>query len=475
MSKVLLIKPRFLSLVFPFITQPLGLLYIAATLKERGHEVKIHDCAEDYNHLNSLRRLIEDWKPDFVGISSIITEAEQAVKITKIIREKLRNVPIILGGPWPSANPEEALRTSGADFVIVGEGEAAFPQLLEAIDNRQSIKAIRCVVSRTQGKPEVQQACILTEKELNALPFPAWELLDHELYAKKHSMPAVGRRKYMAIITSRGCPYKCAYCFHAMGNLYRKRDVQSILAELEELFFKYGFREFEVIDDCFNLDRDRMRNLLTEIQKRFRGIKLHFPNGLRADILEPEDAQLFKKAGTVSAAFAIETASDRLQKMIRKNLNIDKALKAIDAFVDSGIYTTGAFMLGFPTETFEEAAKTVEFACRSKLHRAMFLVVTPFAGTELAEIAADRLKIKYGGTPPKQVHYYSSHMNVSAMTDRELRMVFRSAHCRFYLNPRKVIKLLTTHPRISALPYYALSILKRAIGAGRSDRSMQKD
>jgi radical SAM superfamily enzyme YgiQ (UPF0313 family) len=464
MIKVLLIKPRFLSLVFPCITQPLGLLYIAATLKKLGYEVKIHDCAEDDKNLNGLRRLLEDWKPDFVGMSIIITEVEQAVKITKMIREKLQNVPIILGGPWPSANPEEALKTLDADFVVLGEGETTFPQLLEAINHRQATAAIHGVVSRTQEKPEVKQPSIMTEKELNALPFPAWELLNHDLYAQKHSMPAVGRRKYMAIITSRGCPYRCAYCFHAMGNTYRKRDAQSILAELEELIFNYGFKEFEVIDDCFNLDRNRMQTLLTDIQKRFRGIRLHFPNGLRADMLEPEDAALFKKAGTVSAAFSIETASARLQTMIRKQLNVEKALRAINAFVDSGIYTTGTFMLGFPTETFEEATKTVELACRSKLHRALFLVVTPFAGTELAEMAADHLKIKYGKMPPRQVNYYSHNINISAMSDTELRTVFRNAHLRFYLNPRKVMKLLTTHPDVSALPYYALSILKRAMG-----------
>lgn len=463
MSKVLLIKPRYLSLEFPFITQPLGLLYIAATLNKQGHAVKIHDCAQDYKTPRKLKSLLEDWQPDFIGISIIITEVDPAIKITKMIRETDCQAPIILGGPWPSANPEEALKILGADFVVRGEGEIVFPQLLEALNNQQPTEPIPGVISLTNERPVEKAVHMMTEKELNALPFPAWDLLNHELYSKKHSMPAVGRRKYMALITSRGCPYQCTYCFHAMGNTYRKRYVQSILDEIEGLLSKHGYKEFEIIDDCFNLDRDRTQKILTEIQKRFPGVRLHFPNGLRADVLEPEDAELFKNAGTVSAAFCIETASLRLQKMIRKNMNIQKALLAINAFVDVGIYTTGAFMLGFPTETYEEASKTVEFACHSKLHRAMFLMVTPLAGTELFDRLPEDIKHKNTITQSYNMNYYNNNLNISAMSDKELRRVFQKAYRRFYLNPRKIFRILKNHPQVTALPYYAFSILRRAI------------
>ena len=186
-------------------------------------------------------------------------------------------------------------------------------------------------------------------------------------------MASVGCRPYMSIVTSRGCPYQCAYCHQTMGKVFRKRSAESVLAEMEELRFKHGFKEFEIVDDCFNLDRERMYAILTGIRDRIGDAKLHFPNGLRTDMLEPEDMALFKQAGTVSAAFAIETSSPRLQKMIHKNLNIEKASAAINASVKAGIYSTGYFMIGFPTETYEEASATVEFAVRSSLHRALFL------------------------------------------------------------------------------------------------------
>ena len=138
-----------------------------------------------------------------------------------------------------------------------------------------------------------------------------------------------------------------------MGKVFRRRSSESVLAEMEELRFKHGFKEIEIADDCFNLDRERMYIILSGIRDRLGDVKLHFPNGLRADILEPQDMALFKQAGTVSATFAMETSSPRLQKMIHKNLNIDKAVLAINASVKAGIYPIGYFMIGFPTESYE--------------------------------------------------------------------------------------------------------------------------
>ena len=467
MSKILLIKPRFLDLEFVLITQPMGLLYIGAALKKSGHEPKIHDCALDYSNLHILKRAIKDWKPDFIGLSIIITELEQTKKIMEIIRETLPGVPVTFGGPWPSANPEEAIKIWGADFVVIGEGERAFVELIEAINKRLPTDAIPGTASMVNGRVKINPAAQLTEGELNSLPFPAWELLNHELYEKNHSAAIVGRRSYMSIVTSRGCPYRCAYCHQTMGKVYRKRSAQSVLAEIEDLHYKHGFEEFEIIDDCFNLDRERMRAILTGIRDRINNVKLHFPN-IRADILEPEDLIIFKQAGTVSAAFAIETSSSRLQKMIHKNLNIEKALKAINASVKAGIYSLGYFMIGFPTETYEEASGTVEFAANSMLHRALFYIPIPFAGTELADMAAECIKNKNDTIDLQKVTYLTRTLNISAMSDSELQKVMRSAHRRFYLNPKRIMRLAIHHPRLFSLPHYAFLVLLRALPKRRN-------
>ncbi|MDD5344149.1 MAG: radical SAM protein [Smithella sp.] len=462
MSKILLIKPRFIELGFSLITQPVGLMYIGAALQRAAHETKIHDCGLDYKDLHILRSTLTGWKPDFVGISIIITELENTKKIMKVVREILPDVPVTFGGPWPSANPEEAIKIIGADFVVMGEGELVFPELINAVEKDLPADSIPGTASLVGGQVKINQVHPLTEEELNSLPFPAWELLDHKLYAKMDSMASVGRRPYMTIVTSRGCPYKCAYCHRTMGKAFRKRSVESVLAEMEELRFRHGFKEFEIVDDCFNLDRKRMYAILDGIRNRIGDVKLHFPNGVRADMLKPEDLKLLKLAGTVSICFAIETSSPRLQKMIHKNLNIDKAVCAINASVKEGIYSIGFFMIGFPTETYEEAFDTVEFAARSNLHRAVFVYVTPFAGTELAEMAVDVLKNKSYIIHLQKINFYNTP-NISAMTDSQLQNVFQRGYRRFYLNPKRLLRLAIRYPRVLYLPQYALITLIKTL------------
>ena len=463
MSKILLIKPRFLFPVFLSITHPIGIMYIGAALKKAGHEPQIHDCAIDYKDLHILRRKIKEWKPDFIGISIIITELENTKRIMGIIREILPDVPVTFGGSWPSTNPEEAIKTFGADFVVLGEGEKVFLELIDAINNGRPTETIPGTASLFMDHVNINQGHNLTEDELNSLPFPAWELLNQQLYAKMDSFAIIGRRPYMTIFTSRGCPYRCAYCHRTMGKVLRNRSAESVLAEMEELHFKHGFKEFEIVDDCFNFDRERMYAILTGVRDRLGDVKLHFPNGLRSDRLEPEDMALFKQAGTVSAHFAIETSSPRLQKMIHKNLNIEKANNVINAAVKEGIYSSGFFMIGFPTETYEEASSTVEFAVHSSLHRALFFNPIPFPGTELAEMVSDVHQKKHHNTDSLDANFFTRTFNISAMSDHDLKMVFRRANMRFYLNPKRILRLIIHHPRILSLPLYAYLFLIRIL------------
>lgn len=456
MSKILLIKPRCFDDFWyeESISQPMGLLYMGATLKEAGHEPRIHDCAIDHKDLHMLKRTITDWKPDFIGISIIISELEETKKIMGIICDLMPDVSVIFGGPWPSANPEESIKTFGADFVVVGEGELVFPELIDSINHGLPTDSIMGIASRVNGNVKINPRKTLTEDELNALPFPAWELLNHDIYAKMRSMPGAGRRPYMAIITSRGCPYQCAYCHQTMGKVFRKRSAESVISEMEELRFRHGFNEFEILDDCFNLDRKRMHAILSGVKDRIKDARLHFPNALRSDVLEPQDMALFKQAGTVTAHFAIETSSPRLQKLINKNLNIEKASRAIDAAVEAGIYSTGYFMIGFPTETFEEACATVEFAVRSSLHRALFFNPKPFAGTQLAAMAKDHLPDKSDFFDPQKSNYCKDTINISAMSDDELQLIFQNVYKRFYSNPKRIFRvmiLVIRHPELFTL------------------------
>lgn len=463
MARVLLVKPRHTGPEFQSISHPLGLMYIAAALQKAGHEVRLHDCASSPERHGKLRGLMDGWRPDCIGVSLIVSELDAARDVMAAVRQSLPGVPVVFGGPWPSANQERALLEFGADYVIAGEGELAFPSLLNAIAAGRSrdwmVENIPGTSLLLDGRPAGSAAEPLSEEQLDALPFPAWELLDRQIYATTPSMAGTGCGPYMTIITSRGCPYACAYCHQTLGKRFRRRSAGSVLAELERLHFELGYSEFEIIDDCFNLDRDRMSQILWGIVRRLPGVKLHFPNGLRSDRLEPADLALMRRAGTVSACFAIETASPGLQNLIGKNLDIEKARAAIDAAVAEGIFSTGFFMLGLPTETLQQAELTVDFASRSPLHRAIFMLTTPFAGTRLAEMAATVMRERGIDPETGNLNYFTHSVNISGMTDNELHRIFRGSYRRFYLNPRRIARIIARHPRKWSLPRYGLMTL----------------
>jgi len=173
-----------------------------------------------------------------------------------------------------------------------------------------------------------------------------------------------------------------------MGRQYRYRSPESVIEEIRVLREQYDIHEFEIVDDCFNLNRPRMHAILQGlIDFNDPLLRLQFPNGLRSDLLEEQDIVMLRRAGTNFISFAIETASTRLQKLIHKNLGIDKAIRAITLANKAGIFCNGFFMLGFPTETEEEALGTIEYAKRSALCGATFFQVVYYPGTKLYELA----------------------------------------------------------------------------------------
>jgi anaerobic magnesium-protoporphyrin IX monomethyl ester cyclase len=157
-----------------------------------------------------------------------------------------------------------------------------------------------------------------------------------------------------------------------------------------------------------------------------------------------------------------------LQKVIRKNLNIEKAVLTINASVKAGIYSTGFFMLGLPTETFDEASDTVEFAANSLLHRAFFFKPIPFVGTDLADMVLDSQKKDNDNVSAHDASYYKNTLNISAMSDGELQIIFRRAYRSFYFKPQRMLKLLFYHPNVFSLLHYAFLTLIRILPRRRN-------
>jgi radical SAM superfamily enzyme YgiQ (UPF0313 family) len=260
-------------------------------------------------------------------------------------------------------------------------------------------------------------------------------------------------------MTSRGCPYRCIFCHNIFGKRFRKRSIDHVMAELEQLR-GMGIRSIEVYDDNFNLDAGHMRGILQEIIRRRLNLELYFPNALRADLLSDDDVRLLKEAGTVYLVVAVETASPRLQRLIKKNLDLDKTARVIRTAARLRIFTAGYFMLGFPTETRAEMEATVDFACRSPLHAALFFTVVPHPSTELGRMVG----IDECDAPIDEWDYILGRNIISAEPPEVVNYLQRRAFRRFYLSPRRALRVLRDLPGYEKLWFIA----RRTFGVARS-------
>lgn len=462
MARILLAKARFLNEGGMGAVAPLGALYIASVLREAGHEVRLFDAGELWNPV-PFRQSLRAFRPDVVGLSAITIEARVMEHMARVSREELPETPVIVGGPHATAYPQRCARNPDIDYVVLGEGELTALELVRAL---------------TQGGLDPQHVAgiaycgadgqvVFTEprepiSDVDSIPFPSWDLMDFDLQARTRAMSSVGARRHMLLFTSRGCPFKCIYCHEVQGKKFRARSPENVLKEMWELKTRWGINDFEIVDDIFNFDRRRMMDILDRVVASKLGPALHFPNALRTDMLDEGQIKALRRAGTFFLCAAVETASPRLQKLIKKHLKVEKVEENIRIAAREGMYVRGFFMLGFPTETLDEARSTVDLALRSDLHEALFFIVTPFAGTALYELYQETLGERgFLQQQPEDVGYHHAHYNLSAMSDAELFGLQRRAFRRFFLNPKRALRIAARHPAKRELVRYgALTLLK---------------
>jgi anaerobic magnesium-protoporphyrin IX monomethyl ester cyclase len=438
------------------VSPPLGLMYLSAALKQARPDIdtRIHNMKLDNTSGLALAELATDFAPDLIGLSVLSASSNVLPKAVFALKNALPDVPIVLGGPHASAVGLQAFNEAPFDFLVQGEGEEAIVQLVEALENGPTefrdpfefetsdedpmFALLRDVegLCFPSGRDLVKKPYARKIEDIEALPFPDWDAIDFSEYARNQSMAPIGFRRYANLMTSRGCPFRCIYCHDHLGKSFRARSPSLVVDEIEILYRKYKIKHFEIIDDIFNFNKKRTIEICREIKRRKLKIRIAFPNGLRGDLLDEEVIDALAEAGTHFISFAVETATPRLQKLVRKHNRLEILKKNIDYAVSRKIFSYGFFMIGFPTETREEMAATIEFACTSKLNAASFFIVTPFGGTELYHRLADQ--------PDKRdvlfddYDYDSGKANCSELPDAELMAIHRHAYRRFYLNPRRI-------------------------------------
>lgn len=380
--------------VWPSVEHSLGLMYLSSSLRQQFGdqvEVKIHTLVSKPklrdHEATSMRAVLDEWRPEVVGIRSLSIGEDSLYALIETVREWSEDCLVIVGGPHATDQPEEVLQTSAVDCVVIGEGERTLCELMERYSRGQPYHDVDGIAYRRNGAVvRTNPRALITD--LDALPLPDYSLIDLDQFTNRYqTFTAKIYQRHGNILTTRGCPYRCMYCHNILGKRFRARSPDSVFAEIRYLHDTYGLTDLQIIDDIFNLDLDRAKKICDKIIDSDMQLTLSFPNGVRGDRMDEELLDKMAAAGTKFMSYAVESGSPRIQRLIHKNLKLEKVDTAIRYSTKLGIVTRGFFMLGFPTETEEEVLETIEFGKQSDLCGATFFTVVYFPGTELYRLA----------------------------------------------------------------------------------------
>ncbi|HET9950830.1 MAG TPA: radical SAM protein [Candidatus Eisenbacteria bacterium] len=369
---------------------PLGLLYVATALRNAHGErveLRVESHESRGESLEGIERLLCEWKPDVLGLRSLTMGRGPLHEIASLAKRRFGTPWVIAGGPHASDDPGDVLANEAFDVAVIGEGERTAAELVGRLLDGRPLRGVPGTAWREGGGVSYGPPRPLIER-LDDLPLPDYSLVDFRAINRGHVDFSFRRDvPHANLFTSRGCPYHCLYCHQIFGKSMRCHSAERLMAEVRRLHDEFGVTRFQIIDDIFNLDRERALEFFDQVVRSGLDLVFSFPNGLRGDRMDDELIDAMWSAGVRYVCYAVESGSPRIQKLIRKRMQLERIREAIAKTTARGIVTRGFFMLGFPTETEEEALATVAFAKESDLAQAMFFVVVYFPGTPLYRLA----------------------------------------------------------------------------------------
>lgn len=451
---------------------PVGLMSLAGYIREQGFsEITLLDfnVPGSFENFEEVFRRVD---PDVVGLCGLTVDQEGIEYAGEKIKQWKSDCLVVCGGPYASASYARVAEYPFMDIVVIGEGELTFTEILQRYSQGQSLEDINGTAYRSASGAVKVAASRDPIMDLDSLPLPAFDLVDIGFYSTHQSMAApMGIRPYMALFSSRACPYQCTYCHDIFGKTFRAMSAQRMVEIMEYLIHKYNIRDFEFYDDIWNLDRDRVKEFCELVIEKNLQISYHFPNGVRTDRFTKELLELMAASGCKYLAVAIESPDKAMQKQIKKFNKMDIITRNIGIADDLGIFTMGYFMVGFPGERYQQILRTCWYMISSRLTVCEMFSVTPFEGTEIfQDLEKERELEKARGQNFVLGAYHNHVSHMSAVAPWLLDITRKLTYLLTYTNPFRVWRILILKPYRGTWTRRIFGLFLRVFGCRRIRR-----
>lgn len=429
---------------FNYNTPPIGLLYLGAMLEKHQIPVRILDAGIEKMGLEATYRKVAEIDPAIIGISSTTPEYPLIEKFACLLKQRFPKVSLVLGGPHATLDPGSVLRAPFIDFAVRGEGEHTFTELCQYLLNKKKrLSDIRGISYHHKGKITHNPDRPMTD-DLDSIPFPARHLIHHERY---RNYGRVYKQKPVAVmITSRGCPYKCIFCAHDIfGRKYRFVSARKMADEIKILQKEYGIKEIFFREDNFTANRKRVTEFCDILLKE--KINVSWMCLADANSITEELAYKMKQAGCWHVAIGVESGNQDIQKILKKNLDLEKVRQVFDFVQKAGLKTLAFFMIGNYADSRRTVMETIRYANSLNTDFATFTITTPFPNTELYDMAVqENLITSYDigqiTNNPSVFRQKAPVLRTKSLSAEQLRKLQLMAIACFYLRPGQLFRIL---------------------------------
>lgn len=362
---------------------PLTLQCLAGPLLEAGHEVEIYDAMSEFDDLVQVEERLRQRQPEVVGISAYTATMNAALEVAKIAKRLNPDGVIVLGGVHPTFMYEEIFTQNPGlvDYIVRGEGEITFPELLKAMENGDDLRKVQGIAYTSSGEIVVTPDRPLIEN-LDMIR-PAWDLIDY----RKYPLHVVEDSRIGIVFASRGCDKECSFCSQRKlwRQTHRARSLDAFIGDVDYLYRKHGVNVFLLADEFGTNNRERWESLLDALIEKSFDARFLVETRVEDIVRDADIMDKYVQAGILHIYIGVEAAEQETLDYLKKEITIEQSREAIRLIKEAGMISECSFILGFPDETEERIKKTLELAIDYDPDFAHFLMLAPWPYADIYE------------------------------------------------------------------------------------------